>query len=154
MGSTTFGAGCDYLHISTLRWPLGVSNGAANFINSVGHSAAAWQWIYCLLVLGTTYYAHLTTADAPTNSLHIMYRPLNILQFAAAVEVLAAVDGVVRSHPLDDKAILNDLIHIRFFTMQTLLNLVIGLLNQPGVLIEIDARQIIVRLLCKGTLLP
>lgn len=128
MGSTSFGSWGYYLHISTLRWLLIVANCATHLINSVGQSAATWNWVDCLLVLWTTHYRHLATHSHP---LDIMNRALYVFEFAAAVEVLATVDGIIGTHPLNDKAILNDLIHIRFLAVQTLLYLVVRLLNKP-----------------------
>ena len=62
---------------------------------------------------------------------HIMCRLLQMLQFTTAVYIVAAMYRmVVRAHPLDNETILDHLIHIRFFLMQTLLQFVIRLLNK------------------------
>lgn len=85
--------------------------------------------------------------------LYVLHGSLKVLQLAAAVHVVAAVHGVVRAHPLNNEAVFDHLVHVRLLAVQALLYLVVGLLHQSGVLIEIDSRQIIMRLLGKGSLL-
>ena len=73
---------------------------------------------------------HLLMAMGTAKDVHVVSRLLQIFQLAAAVHVVAAVDGVVvRAHTLYDEAILDNLIHIRLFLMHTLLQFVIRLLN-------------------------
>lgn len=89
----------------------------------------------------------------PAKYLYVLHRSLQVLQLTAAVNVVAAMHRVVRAHPLNDKAILDHLVHIRLLSMQTLLNFVVGLLDQSRMLIEVYSRQIVMRLLRKCSLL-
>ena len=40
-----------------------------------------------------------------------------MLQLTAAVNIVTAMHWVVRAHPLDDKAIFDNLVHVRFLSM-------------------------------------
>ena len=85
--------------------------------------------------------------------LYVLHGPLEVLQLAAAVHVVAAVHGVVRAHPLNNKAVFDHLVHVWLLSVQALLYFVVRLLHQSGMLIEINPRQIIMRLLGEGSLL-
>lgn len=92
-------------------------------------------------------------SGCPAKDLHVLHTASKLLQFATAVDVVAAVHGVVRAHPLNDEAVFDHLVHVWLLAVQTLLDLVIRLLHQPGMLIEIDPCQVIMRLLRECSLL-
>jgi len=95
----------------------------------------------------------VVAARCSSEDLHILHASTQMLKLAAAVHVVAAVDGIVGAHALNDEAVLDDLVHIRLLPVQALLYLVIRLLHQPGMLVEVHARQVVVRLLREGALL-
>lgn len=76
-----------------------------------------------------------------------------MLKLAAAVHVVAAVDRIVGAHALNDETIFDHLVHVWLLAVEALLDLVVGLLDEPGMLVEVYSGQVVVRLLGEGALL-
>ena len=77
---------------------------------------------------------------------------LHVLPAAKALQFGRGVAWILRAHPLDDEAVLDDLVDVLFLVVQILLNFV-GLLDKAGMLVEVHPGQIIVYLLSECSLL-
>ena len=73
----------------------------------------------------------LAAGRSAAQNLHVGGAGLEVFELAAAVDFVTVVHRIIRPHPLNDKTILNYLVHIRLFTMHALLNFVVRLLNKP-----------------------